>query len=100
MRIDCPYCGPRDSSEFTYQREGGAVRPDPASTDQAAWNAYVYDRDNIAGDQLEIWQHSGGCRAHIVLTRNTLTHKISGVSLTRDREAPPARKARRGKAGA
>jgi methylglutamate dehydrogenase subunit B len=39
MIITCPYCGPRDSSEFIYRDEGGRTRPDQASTDQAAWNA-------------------------------------------------------------
>ncbi len=96
MLITCPYCGPRDSSEFTYQREGGATRPDPSSTDQAAWNAYVYERDNIAGDHEEIWQHAGGCRTHIRLTRNTLTHKISQTAFARPTQtdkAPYVRKA-------
>ena len=72
------------SSEFTYQGDGNRTRPDPASTDQEAWNAYVYDRLNTAGDHHEIWQHSGGCRAHLAVTRNTLTHKISSVGFARD----------------
>ena len=58
MLIACPYCGPRDLSEFTYQGDATRTRPDPASTDQAAWNAYVYDRVNTAGDHAEFWQHS------------------------------------------
>ena len=88
MLIPCPYCGPRDHGEFTYQGDGNRTRPDPASTDQAAWNAYVYDRLNPAGDHHEIWQHSGGCRAHLAVTRNTLTHEISSVAL-RPRRRPP-----------
>jgi sarcosine oxidase subunit delta len=84
MLITCPYCGPRDVSEFTYQGEAGRQRPDPASTDRAAWDAYVYDRLNPAGEHSELWQHSGGCRAHLVVTRNTLTHAISSVTFTRE----------------
>ena len=84
MIITCPYCGPRDLSEFSYQGDGNRTRPDPASTDQEAWNAYVYDRLNPAGDHNEIWQHSGGCRAHLAVTRNTLTHRISATGFTRD----------------
>jgi sarcosine oxidase subunit delta len=84
MLINCPYCGPRDLSEFSYQGDGNRTRPDPASTDQAEWNAYVYDRANIAGDHNEIWQHAGGCRAHLRVTRNTLTHKITSVGFARD----------------
>jgi sarcosine oxidase subunit delta len=84
MLITCPFCGPRDVIEFTYQGDGNRQRPDPASTDQAAWNAYVYDRVNTAGDHREIWQHSGGCRAHLTVIRSTLTHKIGDVAFARD----------------
>lgn len=84
MIITCPYCGSRDSSEFVYLGEGGRTRPDPASTDQAEWNAYVYDRVNTAGEHDEIWQHSGGCRSLLRVGRNTITHKISTVVLARD----------------
>ncbi|MEQ1950625.1 sarcosine oxidase subunit delta family protein [Mesorhizobium sp. CN2-181] len=80
MLITCPYCGPRDVSEFSYQGDGNRTRPDPSSTDQSAWNAYVYDRVNTAGDHKEIWQHAGGCRSHLAVTRNTLTHRISDVA--------------------
>lgn len=96
MLISCPYCGPRDVSEFTYQGDGNRTRPDPASTDLDAWNAYVYDRVNIAGEHNEIWQHSGGCRIHLAVTRNTVTHRISSVAPVRAAPAPatPARKPR------
>ncbi len=86
MIITCPYCGPRDLSEFAYQGDGNRTRPDPASTDQEAWNAYVYERLNPAGDHNEIWQHAGGCRAHLAVIRNTLTHTISSVTMVRHGE--------------
>lgn len=79
MLITCPYCGARDSSEFSYQGDANRQRPDPASPDQAEWNAYVYDRVNTAGDHREFWQHAGGCRAHLVVVRSTLTHRIASV---------------------
>ncbi len=97
MLITCPYCGPRDVSEFSYQGDANRTRPDPASTDQAAWNAYVYERVNTAGDHKEYWQHSGGCRAHLAVTRNTMTHEIRSVAFTRDvhGSAPPAPRPRK-----
>jgi methylglutamate dehydrogenase subunit B len=79
MIITCPHCGPRDLVEFSYQGDATRNRPAPASTDQDAWNAYVYDRSNPAGDHREFWHHSGGCRKHLVVTRNTLTHAIADV---------------------
>ena len=84
MLINCPYCGPRDVSEFSYQGDGNRTRPDPASTDQVAWNAYVYNRVNIAGDHNEIWQHAGGCRSHLSVTRNTVTHIVKSVTFARE----------------
>lgn len=91
MIITCPWCGKRDSSEFLYLAEGGRTRPDLASTDLAAWNAYVYDRVNTAGEHEEIWQHSGGCRANLRIVRNTLTHGIASVELARNVPSPDAR---------
>ncbi|MEX0956103.1 MAG: sarcosine oxidase subunit delta family protein [Rhizobiaceae bacterium] len=101
MIITCPYCGPRDVVEFTYQGDATAVRPDQTSTDQDAWNRYVYDRANPAGKHSEVWQHSGGCRAHLVVERDTLTHAIGVVRFAREktakakaaRPAAPAKKA-------
>ena len=80
MLIPCPHCGPRDLSEFTYQGDATRKRPDPTSTDTRAWNDYVYARPNPAGPHREYWQHSGGCRAHLVVTRDTLTHEIHDVA--------------------
>ena len=83
MLISCPYCGPRDVFEFTYAGDANRVRPAPASTAQAAWNDYPYDRVNTAGDHREYWQHSGGCRAHLVVVRSTLTHVVSHAAFAR-----------------
>lgn len=81
MIIPCPFCGPRDLGEFTYHGDADnlAARPDQGSDDRAAWNGYVYDRTNPAGDHAEIWQHAGGCRRHLRVVRNTVTHEISEV---------------------
>ena len=88
MLIACPYCGPRDVAEFTYQGDGARTRPDAASTDPAAWHTYVYDRPNPAGEHREIWQHSGGCRSHLAVVRDTVTHRISSVRLCREAAHP------------
>ncbi len=98
MLIPCPYCGPRDVSEFTCQGDANRTRPDPHSTNRQVWDDYVYDRVNTAGDHREYWQHSGGCRSHLLCVRSTLTHAIVSASFARDETAKP-KKTRR-KAGA
>lgn len=77
MRLTCPWCGERDAGEFTYRGDATVTRPDIDNTSIADHQAYVFDRENMAGIHHEIWQHTGGCRGHVRVTRNTLTHIVS-----------------------
>ena len=76
MRLICPWCGERDAGEFTYKGDATAKRPPIDNTSIKDHANYVYDRKNIAGDHREMWQHTGGCRAHVEVLRNTLTHDV------------------------
>ncbi len=79
MRITCPLCGERDRREFYYK---GAALDRPATDDgEAAWDDYVYLRDNPAGYTRELWYHESGCGAWLVVTRSTVSHDISDVML-------------------
>jgi sarcosine oxidase subunit delta len=46
-----------------------------------AWDDYLHNRDNPAGDTSDLWYHEGGCGAWIVVSRNTLTHAVHGTKL-------------------
>ncbi|MDH3947261.1 MAG: sarcosine oxidase subunit delta, partial [Chromatiales bacterium] len=37
-------------------------------------------RDNPAGPHREYWHHVNGCRAWIVMERDTLTHEIYSIA--------------------
>lgn len=76
MRLPCPHCGTRDLQEFTYLGDATVKRPGPGEMSDAAMLSYVYDRENPAGPQREYWHHSAGCRAWIVVVRDTRTHAI------------------------
>lgn len=79
LRIDCPWCGVRNEDEFSYGGDATVKRPaDDASADD--WYDYVYTRNNPAGKHSEYWQHVNGCRAWIIVERNTLTHEITSVA--------------------
>ena len=84
MRIPCPYCGERDVQEFTYLGDAGPRRPDGLSASMEAMHDYVYLRDNPAGPHRELWQHAAGCRAWLVVTRDTRTHAIEAVRASQD----------------
>jgi heterotetrameric sarcosine oxidase delta subunit len=78
LRINCPFCGPRDHSEFTYGGDASVQYPDlDASAD--LWHDAVFQRDNIDGRQSETWHHVQGCRMWIVVERDTRTHAIYSV---------------------
>jgi sarcosine oxidase subunit delta len=85
MQITCPYCGARDSQEFTYLGDGTLQRPDPASPDAAeAFHDYVYLRDNPAGVHQEHWVHAAGCRRWLRVERHMITHKITATAYACD----------------
>jgi sarcosine oxidase subunit delta len=79
LRIPCPWCGLRDETEFRYRGDAGKIRP-AADAPLAAFNAYVYERDNPCGWHLEWWLHVGGCRRLLRLVRHTLSHEIYSVA--------------------
>ena len=85
MLIACPHCGTRPVEEFTFLGDASVKRPtsnDPATMEQ--WFDYVYLRDNPKGRFDEYVHHSGGCRAWLVVSRNTQTHEVYGCRTTRD----------------
>jgi sarcosine oxidase subunit delta len=90
MLISCPFCGPRQSGEFSYLGDAAQKRPYLAVDEmgvvdetrpqvEEAFHDYVYLRDNLAGEMEEYWYHGGGCRAWLVAARNTLTHAFTSV---------------------
>lgn len=95
MRIVCPHCGDRGLDEFLYYGDASVTRPDSAaSTAMEDFTRYVYERANLAGSHAELWYHSAGCHAWLVVTRNVVDHQISAVELARDvarRKTPTSR---------
>jgi sarcosine oxidase subunit delta len=83
MRLPCPHCGIRDVQEFSYLGDANAKRPGPDEMSEAAMTRYVYERDNPAGLQREYWHHSAGCRAWIVVVRDTRTHRVESAGPAR-----------------
>ena len=45
LLIECPWCGPRDESEFSYSGEAHIVRPkDPFALSDEEWADYLFNR--------------------------------------------------------
>jgi len=82
MRINCPYCGSRDTHEFVYRGDAKPQRPALDAGEDAFFD-YVYLRDNPAGVIDEHWYHAQGCRNWLTVTRHTVTHEITAVQMAK-----------------
>jgi len=84
MHIPCPLCGDRDLREFTVRGHAlGAKRPE-GETWSPDWDAFLHTRDNPAGRTEELWYHSGGCSAWLIVDRDTTTHEVFSARLARE----------------
>ncbi len=77
MLITCSHCGPRAQTEFTYERTvDSVVQPD---ADPAQAMEQLFTRANPRGLDDELWRHTFGCRAWLVMTRHRVTHQIEAI---------------------
>jgi heterotetrameric sarcosine oxidase delta subunit len=90
LLIPCPWCGPRDETEFRYGGQAHVARPAaPEATSDAAWADYLFMRDNPKGPFRERWMHEAGCGRWFNLLRDTASHRI--LAAYRIGDAPPDR---------
>ncbi|MQA07742.1 MAG: sarcosine oxidase subunit delta [Pseudonocardiaceae bacterium] len=75
IQLPCPWCGPRNVSEFRYAGEV-TPRPQPATATPEQWRRYLYVRRNPRGWTEENWYHSAGCRQFFKLRRDTDSNAV------------------------
>ena len=80
LRIPCPFCGPRDHTEFSYQGDATVTYP-ALDASEEAWFEAVYLRENPRGAHAEYWHHVRGCRAVLIVERDTASHAIASARL-------------------
>jgi sarcosine oxidase subunit delta len=78
----CPFCGPRDETEFRYFGEVGKVRPAGGrAVSSAKWSRYLYFQHNAKGRVAEIWCHQT-CGELFLMERDNVSHVVfSGSTL-------------------
>ncbi len=77
MQIPCPHCGPRAQAEFVYERTVDSVVSLDAAPEEAMKTLFA--RTNPRGVDEEIWRHTFGCRAWMVINRHRVTNEITVV---------------------
>lgn len=77
LLIPCPFCGPRNESEFLHGGPAKARRPeDPTALSDAEWIDHLTVPPNPQGPVREHWWHSRGCGQWVTILRDTVTHEI------------------------
>ena len=80
LLIDCPWCGPRQETEFSYGGEAHVERPaKPEATTDAEWADYLFMQSNTKGRFRERWHHVAGCRRWFNVERDTATNALIAV---------------------
>ncbi len=80
LLIECPYCGKRDESEFSYAGEAHITRPlETEKLSDAEWADYLFMRKNPKGAHREQWLHAAGCRRYFNAVRDTVSYKIEST---------------------
>ena len=85
LQISCPWCGPRDETEYHYGGQAHVPYPeDPAALSEQEWAEYLFYRDNPKGAFAERWVHSTGCRRWFNVVRDTRTYRVVTVYTSSD----------------
>jgi sarcosine oxidase subunit delta len=72
----CPFCGPRDETEFHFGGDAGRIRPGPDCTAED-WSTWLHVHDNPKGETAELWRHAP-CGQWLVMRRHTVSHDVLG----------------------
>jgi sarcosine oxidase subunit delta len=85
MLLTCPWCGPRDETEYHYGGQAHVAYPErPSDLSDEEWADYLFFRDNPKGPFAERWSHSGGCRRWFNVVRDTATYEVLEVYTNAD----------------
>ena len=77
LKIPCPFCGPRNETEFAHGGPQKQRRPDDSSSmDDHEWIEYLTVPPNPFGPVRERWWHVRGCGQWFTLTRDTRSHDL------------------------
>ena len=80
LLIPCPWCGPRNETEFHYGGQAGIAYPGyPHGLSDAEWAGYLFVRDNPKGWFTERWVHTAGCRRWFDIQRHTVSYEFRPV---------------------
>jgi sarcosine oxidase subunit delta len=80
LLIECPWCGPRNETEYHYGGQAHVAYPEnPDALSDKEWSEYLFYRENPKGLFAERWVHTVGCRKWFNAVRDTVTYEFAAV---------------------
>ena len=77
FHIQCPWCGWRNQTEFSYGGEADRSYPQNSmEMDDEQWKDYLFIPQNPKGIFHEQWNHAHGCRRWFNVVRDTASNDI------------------------
>ncbi|WP_371153896.1 sarcosine oxidase subunit delta [Jannaschia sp. 2305UL9-9] len=87
--LTCPNCGLSvEETELSPGGEAHLERFGPGSDDDA-FEAYLFLRDNTKGVHFERWRHAYGCGKWFLAARDTATLQVYGTYPAQTKAPPP-----------
>lgn len=88
LTLQCPYCGVQaDETELSPGGQAHVTRVGPDGSD-AAFETYIFTRENPKGVHFERWRHSYGCGKWFHAARCTVTLEVFGTYLAQTLTPP------------
>ena len=88
LTLECPCCGVRaDETELHPGGEAHLTR-ETIGADDAAFEGYLFMRENTKGVHFERWRHSHGCGKWFHAARDTVTMQVFGTYSAQTTEPP------------
>ena len=86
--LTCPYCGvAADETELSACGEAH-VKRETVGADDAAFEQYLFQRENPKGIHFERWRHAAGCGKWFHAARCTNTLEVFGTYSAQTLEPP------------
>ena len=90
LTLHCPHCHLTvDETECVQTGEAHPRRPGPGASD-AAFQAYLFEKENPKGVHFEYWRHAFGCGKWFIAARCTVTLEVFGTYPAQRADPPEA----------
>lgn len=88
LTLNCPYCGIQADETELHPGGEAHLKRETVGADDAAFESYLFMRENPKGVHFERWRHAMGCGKWFHAARCTTTMEVFGTYSAQTTEPP------------